>query len=169
MLTMLAGGVAVIVVLLTGRLGPSALARAPRRRCGLTGIDLLLGFCLFLLGVALVEAVLEAMGLQGEPLSARQHATRALLAQAIDYCSDHKINGLCIYYLIDSKIGGLSTAQEVCRYARHSNVRIILGVATMSSYHGFAASPDFDFTFKHWTTERPALRISARIPPSLRP
>ena len=82
--------------------------------------------------------------------------------RAIDYCSDHKLNGFYIYYLIDEKIGGLATAQEVCRYARHNNVRIILGVATMSSYHGFAVSPDFEFTFKNWNAQRPQLSIVHR-------
>ena len=85
LLLMSAGVVAAVAVLLTGRLGPSALARAPKRRCGLTGIDLLVGLCLFLLGNALAGSVIKAIGLQGEPLSAQQHAIRALLAQAIGH------------------------------------------------------------------------------------
>ena len=93
LLMMSAGAAAVVAVLLTGRLGSSALARAPKRRCGLTGVDLLAGLCLFLLGNALARAVLEALGLQGESLSAQQHAIRVLLAQAIGH-------GVAVAFLI---------------------------------------------------------------------
>ena len=85
LLMMSAGVAAVVAVLLTGRLSSSALARAPKRRCGLTGVDLLAGICLFLLGIAVAGALLKALGVEGESLSAQQHAIRVLLAQVIGH------------------------------------------------------------------------------------
>ncbi|HOF40413.1 MAG TPA: alpha-glucuronidase family glycosyl hydrolase [Candidatus Hydrogenedentes bacterium] len=80
----------------------------------------------------------------------------------IDYASDHKLNGLILYYLINEKHGGLAAAQDLTRWGRLNNVRILSGVATMSSYHGFTMNENHRFHFKEWNRLHPELRLVGR-------
>lgn len=58
--------VALWVVVYRGRLSPAALRRAPRRRAGITGFDLLVGVIIFFCAVIMVHTL---MALAGDPIA----------------------------------------------------------------------------------------------------
>ena len=78
--------------------------------------------------------------------------------RAIDYFSDHKLNGLIVWGFIRDDHGGLEAARELCRYGRRNNVRLLPGVCTEAAYGGFAYSKDSKFNLDHWTDQHPELR-----------
>ncbi len=80
------------------------------------------------------------------------------LERAIDYFSDHKLNGLIVWGFIRDAHGGLEAAREVCRYGRRNNVRLLPGVCTEAAYGGFTYSPDSPYNLEHWTAKHPELR-----------
>jgi hypothetical protein len=82
--------------------------------------------------------------------------------RAVDYLSDHKINGYIWYYILNDEHGGLAAAQEMSRYARRNNLHVLPGVATMTAYHGFSMNEDHIYNFKEWNRLHPELRLVSR-------
>ena len=97
LIAMSAGAAALVAVILSGRLRPSALRAAPPRRAGLGGFDLAMGMCVFFVGAYLAGVVLGELGLapgdDTAALTAGQQAVRALLSQAL-------MHGLMVLFII---------------------------------------------------------------------
>lgn len=83
---------------------------------------------------------------------------RAHFSRAIDYLSDHKLNGLIVWGFLRDEHGGLETGREISRYARNHNVRILPGVCSQGGYGGFIFSQENRFNLEVWLKERPDLR-----------
>jgi len=79
--------------------------------------------------------------------------------RAIDYASDHKLNGIIIWGFIRDERGGIETCRELIRYANRNNVRLLPGICTQSAYGGFTYSKDSPFNLENWTTKHPELRF----------
>lgn len=78
--------------------------------------------------------------------------------RAIDYFSDHKLNGLTIWGYVRPQHGGLETARLLCRYAKQNNVRMLPGVCPEAAYGGFTFNEEAEFNLKNWTDKNPELR-----------
>lgn len=78
--------------------------------------------------------------------------------RAIDFFSDHKLNGLMVWGFIHEDLGGVEAARELTRYGRRNNVRILPGVCTEAAYGGFSYLSDSPFNLTNWTEKHPDLR-----------
>ncbi|MFN0054275.1 MAG: hypothetical protein ACKV0T_19030 [Planctomycetales bacterium] len=103
------------------------------------------------------------------PEGFRTHMTRA-----IDYLSDHKLNGLIVWGFLRDEHGGVEMGREISRYARLNNVRILPGVCSQGGYGGFIFSRTNKFNLEVWCQQHPELRalseqgepVNAMIDPS---
>ena len=83
----------------------------------------------------------------------RTHFTRA-----IDYFSDHKLNGLIVWGFLRDEHGGVEMGREISRYARQNNVRILPGVCSQYGYGGFIYSTTNKFNLDVWCKQHPELQ-----------
>lgn len=82
--------------------------------------------------------------------------------RAIDFFSDHKLNGLVIWGFIRDQHGGLEAARDLSQYARQRNVRILPGVCTEAVYGGFSFARDCPYNLDAWTERHPELRFKRK-------
>lgn len=97
-----------------------------------------------------------ALGSMAVPYTAdgfRSHMTRA-----IDYLSDHKLNGLIVWGFLRDDHGGVEMGREISRYAKQNNVRILPGVCSQGGYGGFIFSSTNIYNLDVWTAQHPELR-----------
>jgi hypothetical protein len=87
------------------------------------------------------------------PAGFRTHLTRA-----IDYFSDHKLNGLIVWGFLRDEHGGVEMGREISRYARQNNVRILPGVCSEAAYGGFIFSATNKFNLEVWGKHHPELQ-----------
>jgi membrane protease YdiL (CAAX protease family) len=84
-----AGAMALVLVIVCGRLSPALLRAAPPRHTGLGPMDLAVGAFLLVIGPAFALGVLAWFGLgtlgKDEAFTADEHATRTLLGQVLGY------------------------------------------------------------------------------------
>ena len=78
--------------------------------------------------------------------------------RAIDFFSDHKLNGLTIWGFARPQHGGLEAARELCTYGRRNNVLMLPGVCPEAAYGGFTFDEQAEFNLKNWTDRHPDLR-----------
>ena len=78
--------------------------------------------------------------------------------RAIDFASDHKLNGYIIWGFLRDEHGGVEAGQELSRYAKRHNVRILPGVCTQAAYGGFIYSKTNKFNLDVWSKKHPELR-----------
>ncbi|MBM4071702.1 MAG: hypothetical protein FJ271_22670 [Planctomycetes bacterium] len=83
----------------------------------------------------------------------RTHFTRA-----IDYLSDHKLNGFIVWGFLREEHGGVEIGREISRYARQNNVRILPGVCSQYGYGGFIYSTTNKFNLDVWCKRHPELQ-----------
>ena len=79
--------------------------------------------------------------------------------RAVDFASDHKLNGYIIWGFMRDETGGLETGREISRYAKQQNVRVLPGVCTENAYGGFTFSHRSEYCLDVWTKEHPELRF----------
>ncbi len=94
-----------------------------------------------------------SMAVPYTPEGFRTHFTRA-----IDYFSDHKLNGLIVWGFLRDEHGGIEMGREISQYARRNNVRILPGVCSQGGYGGFIFSAKNKFNLDVWCKEHPELR-----------
>ena len=82
----------------------------------------------------------------------------ANLKRAIDFYSDHKLNGVLIWGFLRDSRGGVELGRELSLYAKQNNVRILPGVCTEAYYGGFIYSDTNTFNVNVWTKLHPELR-----------
>jgi dienelactone hydrolase len=78
--------------------------------------------------------------------------------RAVDYYSDHKLNGLTIWGFIHPSHGGVGAAEELARYAKRRNVRMMPGICSEAAYGGFTFDKTQKFSLDNWTAKHPELR-----------
>lgn len=83
---------------------------------------------------------------------------RTHLTRAIDYLSDHKLNGFIVWGFLRDEHGGVEMGREVSRHARRSNVRILPGVCSQYGYGGFIYSTTNEFNLDVWCKKHPELQ-----------
>ena len=83
---------------------------------------------------------------------------RTHFTQAIDYLSDHKLNGLIVWGFLRDDHGGVEMGREISRYARQNNVRIMPGVCSQGGYSGFIFSKTNQFNLEVWCQQHPELQ-----------
>jgi hypothetical protein len=83
---------------------------------------------------------------------------RAHMTRAIDFLSDHKLNGLIVWGFLRDEHGGLEMGREISLYARRHNVRILPGVCSQGGYGGFIYSRENAFNLDVWCKEHPELQ-----------
>lgn len=83
----------------------------------------------------------------------RTHFTRA-----IDYFSDHKLNGFIVWGFLRDEHGGVEMGREISRYARQNNVRILPGVCSQYGYGGFIYSATNEYNLDVWCKKHPELQ-----------
>jgi len=94
-----------------------------------------------------------SMAVPYTPEGFRTHFTRA-----IDYFSDHKLNGLIVWGFLRDEHGGVEMGREISRYARQNNVRILPGVCSQGGYSGFIFSKTNKFNLEVWCQQHPELQ-----------
>ena len=94
-----------------------------------------------------------SMAVPYTPEGFRTHFTRA-----IDYFSDHKLNGLIVWGFLRDDHGGVEMGREISRYARQNNVRILPGVCSQGGYSGFIFSKTNKFNLEVWCQQHPELQ-----------
>ena len=87
------------------------------------------------------------------PEGFRTHFTRA-----IDYFSDHKLNGLIVWGFLRDEHGGVEMGREISRYGKRNNVRILPGVCSQAAYGGFIFSGTNKFNLDVWLKQHPELQ-----------
>lgn len=83
---------------------------------------------------------------------------RTHFTHAIDYFSDHKLNGLIVWGFLRDEHGGVEMGREISRYARQNNVRILPGVCSQGGYSGFIFSKTNKFNLEVWCQQHPELQ-----------
>ena len=81
------------------------------------------------------------------------------MKRAVDFAADHKLNGYIVWGFMRDETGGLEAGQELSRYAKQQNVRLLPGVCTQNAYGGFTFSQKSRFCLDVWTKEHPELRF----------
>ena len=94
-----------------------------------------------------------SMAVPYTPDGFRTHFTRA-----IDYLSDHKLNGLIVWGFLRDEHGGVEMGREISRYASRNNVRVLPGVCSQGGYGGFIYSQNNKFNLDVWLKQHPELR-----------
>ena len=94
-----------------------------------------------------------SMAVPYTPEGFRTHFTRA-----IDFFSDHKLNGLIVWGFLRDEHGGVEMGREISRYGRHNNVRILPGVCSQGGYSGFIFSKTNKFNLEVWCQQHPELQ-----------
>jgi hypothetical protein len=94
-----------------------------------------------------------SMAVPYTPDGFRTHFTRA-----IDYLSDHKLNGLIVWGFLRDEHGGVEMGREISRYAKQNNVRILPGVCSQGGYGGFIFSRSNRFNLEVWCQQHPELQ-----------
>lgn len=79
------------------------------------------------------------------------------LKRVIDFASDHKINGLIVWHWLHDHHGGVEAGQELSRYARRRNVRLLPGIGT-ACYGGFYSAGRSPYSLAHRMAHHPELR-----------
>lgn len=79
------------------------------------------------------------------------------MKKALDFMSEHRLNGLILWGFLRDGHGGQSAAQELCRYAQERGVRILPGVG-LTSHGGFFYESNHQFNLSTWTKAHPELR-----------
>lgn len=96
---------------------------------------------------------LGSMAVPYTPEGFRTHFTRA-----VDYLSDHKLNGLIVWGFLRDEHGGVAMGREMSGYAKKNNVRILPGVCSQGGYGGFIYSQKSRFNLDVWCKEHPELQ-----------
>ena len=94
-----------------------------------------------------------SMAVPYTPDGFRSHFTRA-----IDYFSDHKLNGLIVWGFLRDEHGGLEMGRDISLYAKRNNVRILPGVCSQGGYSGFIFSKTNKFNLEVWCQQHPELQ-----------
>ncbi len=76
---------------------------------------------------------------------------------AVDFASDHQLNGYIIYGFVRDEHGGVEASQELTRYAKRNNVRILPGVCTENAYGGFSFSRQSEYNLDARIEQHPEL------------
>lgn len=79
------------------------------------------------------------------------------LKKAIDFMSEHRLNGLVLWGFLRDSHGGVAAAQELCRYAQERGVRVMPGVG-LGGYGGFFYEGDSPYNLRSWVGAHPELR-----------
>lgn len=74
--------------------------------------------------------------------------------RVVDFCSRHRIAAVVIYGFLRDCHGGVSAAQELCRYATERGVRILPGIA-IGSYGGVYWEGDSPWNLANWLRANP--------------
>lgn len=82
----------------------------------------------------------------------------AHFGRAVDFASDHKLNGYILWGFLRDEHGGLNAARELSRYSKRQNVRILPGVCTEMAYAGFVFSTTDPHNLDVWTRLHPEQR-----------
>lgn len=99
------------------------------------------------------DPALGSMAVPYTPDGFRTHFTRA-----IDFLSDHKLNGLIVWGFLRDEHGGLEMGRQISRYAKQNNVRILPGVCSQGGYGGFIYSRENRFNLDVWCKQHPELQ-----------
>lgn len=83
---------------------------------------------------------------------------RAHFTRAIDFFSDHKINGFIVWGFLRDEHGGVEMGREISRYARENNVRVLPGICSQYGYGGFIFSTTNRFNLDVWCKKHPELQ-----------
>lgn len=84
------------------------------------------------------------------------------MKMVVDYMSEHKLNGLIVWGFLRDNHGGVTTAKELCRYARKRGVEIIPGVNIDRLYGGIYHEGDHPYNLETWLKKHPELRAIDR-------
>lgn len=77
--------------------------------------------------------------------------------RAIDFFSDHKLNGLILWHFLNDAHGGVDAGREIIRYGRRRNVRILPGIGTVV-YNGFYSSGKSPYCMTQFLKDHPEVR-----------
>ena len=77
--------------------------------------------------------------------------------RAIDFFSDHKLNGLMIWHILHDNHGGIESARELMTHGKRSNVRIMPGIGTMQ-YNGYYSSGKSPYNMTQFLNTHPQVR-----------
>ncbi|OIO01899.1 hypothetical protein COY52_02520 [Candidatus Desantisbacteria bacterium CG_4_10_14_0_8_um_filter_48_22] len=74
----------------------------------------------------------------------------------IDFCAANNYTGVIIYGFLRDCHGGTGAAQEICKYGRGKNVRVIPGIG-VNSYGGVYWEGKHEFNLSTWLDRHPEL------------
>jgi hypothetical protein len=79
------------------------------------------------------------------------------LKKAVDFMSEHRLNGLLLWGFLRDSHGGVPVAQELCQYALERGVRILPGIG-LGGFGGFFYEGDHPYNLATWVKAQPELR-----------
>ena len=79
------------------------------------------------------------------------------LKKTVDFMSEHRLNGLILWGFLRDSHGGVTTARELCNYARERGVRILAGIG-LSGHGGFFYEGEHPYNLNTWLRSHPELQ-----------